>query len=77
MPPWHCSVVRATRCAALPARRTAAGHVARAALQCHGGTGYTREYPLHRLLLRIWALTAAWGTPSHHRAALAAALKLA
>jgi alkylation response protein AidB-like acyl-CoA dehydrogenase len=48
-----------------------AGRVARAALQCHGGMGYTREYPLHRWLFRIWALQAAWGTGAQHRAALA------
>ena len=55
---------------------TAAGRVARAALQCHGATGYTREYPLHRRLLRIWALHAAWGPEARHRALLAASLGL-
>jgi alkylation response protein AidB-like acyl-CoA dehydrogenase len=54
----------------------AAGAVARAALQCHGGMGYTREYPLHRWLLRIWALHAAWGPEGRHRALLAASLGL-
>jgi len=54
----------------------AAGQVARAALQCHGGMGYTREYPLHRWLLRIWALHAAWGPEGRHRALLAASLGL-
>jgi alkylation response protein AidB-like acyl-CoA dehydrogenase len=54
----------------------AAGVVARAALQCHGGMGYTREYPLHRWLLRIWALHAAWGPEGRHRALLAASLGL-
>jgi alkylation response protein AidB-like acyl-CoA dehydrogenase len=55
---------------------SAAGAVARAALQCHGGMGYTREYPLHRWLLRIWALHAAWGPEGRHRALLAASLGL-
>jgi alkylation response protein AidB-like acyl-CoA dehydrogenase len=54
----------------------AADEVARAALQCHGGMGYTREYPLHRWLLRIWALRAASGPSAAHRAVLAAALGL-
>jgi alkylation response protein AidB-like acyl-CoA dehydrogenase len=54
----------------------AANQVARAALQCHGGIGYTREYPLHRWLLRIWALHAAWGPEGRHRALLAASLGL-
>jgi alkylation response protein AidB-like acyl-CoA dehydrogenase len=54
----------------------AANRVARAALQCHGGIGYTREYPLHRWLLRIWALHAAWGPEGRHRALLAASLGL-
>jgi acyl-CoA dehydrogenase-like protein len=54
----------------------AAALVARASLQCHGAMGYTREYPLHRWLTRIWALRAAWGTPTEHRAALAAELGL-
>jgi alkylation response protein AidB-like acyl-CoA dehydrogenase len=55
----------------------AADEVAKAALQCHGGTGYTREYPLHRWLLRIWALRAAAGPVATHRGVLAAALGLA
>jgi len=54
----------------------AAAAVARAALQCHGAMGYTREYPLHRWLTRIWALRAAWGTPAAGRAVLAAQLGL-
>jgi alkylation response protein AidB-like acyl-CoA dehydrogenase len=69
--------VTADRDAAAAALRagSAADEVARATLQCHGGMGYTREYPLHRRLLRIWALRAATG-PAAQRAALATALGL-
>ncbi|MFI7589772.1 acyl-CoA dehydrogenase family protein [Spongisporangium articulatum] len=55
---------------------TAAGLAARAALQCHGAMGYTREHPLHRWLTRIWALQAAWGTGAEHREVVARALGL-
>jgi hypothetical protein len=54
----------------------AAALAAKAALQCHGGMGYTREHELHRWLLRIWALRAAWGAPGELTATLAAALGL-
>jgi hypothetical protein len=54
----------------------AAALAARAALQCHGGMGYTREHELHRWLLRIWALRAAWGAPADLVATLEAALGL-
>lgn len=54
----------------------AAALAARAALQCHGGMGYTREHELHRWLLRIWALRAAWGAPGELLTTLQAALGL-
>jgi alkylation response protein AidB-like acyl-CoA dehydrogenase len=38
--------------------------------------GYTREYPLHRRLLRIYALRAATGPERAHRAVLAQHLGL-
>jgi alkylation response protein AidB-like acyl-CoA dehydrogenase len=63
--------------AAAVLRAGSAAHlVARTALQCHGGMGYTREYPLHRRLLRIFALRAASGPDARHRAVLATALGL-
>lgn len=41
---------------------------ARAALQCHGAIGYSYEYDLHLWMKRAWALAAAWGDASWHRA---------
>jgi hypothetical protein len=38
--------------------------------------GYSREHDLHRWLLRIWALRAAWGSPAELSAELGAALGL-
>lgn len=52
----------------------AAGLVARTALQCHGGMGYTQEYDLHLWLKRTWALQASWGQPGELRALVGAAL---
>ena len=52
----------------------AAGLVARTALQCHGGMGYTQESDLHLWLKRIWALQASWGQPGELRAAVAQSL---
>jgi len=49
----------------------AASLVARKALQCHGAIGYTVEYDLHLWMKRVWALSAAWGDASHHRALVA------
>jgi len=49
----------------------AAALVARKALQCHGAIGYTVEYDLHLWMKRVWALSAAWGDASHHRALVA------
>jgi alkylation response protein AidB-like acyl-CoA dehydrogenase len=54
----------------------AAGLVARTALQCHGGMGYTQEYDLHLWLKRTWALQASWGQPGELRAAVAQSLGL-
>ncbi|RZU53696.1 hypothetical protein EV385_5629 [Krasilnikovia cinnamomea] len=52
----------------------AANRAARAALQVHGAIGYTREHGLGRWLTRVRVLTLAWGTPTEHRARVAAAL---
>jgi alkylation response protein AidB-like acyl-CoA dehydrogenase len=41
---------------------------ARAALQCHGAIGYSYEHDLHLWMKRVWALSAAWGDASWHRA---------
>jgi len=41
---------------------------ARAALQCHGAIGYSYEHDLHLWMKRVWALNAAWGDASWHRA---------
>jgi alkylation response protein AidB-like acyl-CoA dehydrogenase len=40
----------------------------RAALQCHGAIGYSYEHDLHLWMKRVWALNAAWGDASWHRA---------
>jgi len=52
----------------------AAATVARTALQCHGAIGYTIEYDLHMWMKRAWALSAAWGDSSFHRARVADAI---
>jgi alkylation response protein AidB-like acyl-CoA dehydrogenase len=44
---------------------------ARAALQCHGAIGYSFEHDLHLWMKRAWALAAAWGDASWHRARIA------
>lgn len=41
---------------------------ARAALQVHGAIGYTAEHELSRFLLKVRALSGAWGGDSWHRA---------
>lgn len=46
----------------------AAHLAARAALQCHGAIGYSYEHDLHLWMKRVWALSAAWGDASWHRA---------
>jgi alkylation response protein AidB-like acyl-CoA dehydrogenase len=40
----------------------------RSALQCHGAIGYSYEHDLHLFMKRAWALAAAWGDASWHRA---------
>lgn len=52
----------------------AAHVVGRAALQCHGGIGYTVEYDLHLFLKRAWALEVLWGDAAWHRDRVADAL---
>lgn len=52
----------------------AAALAARTALQVHGAIGYTWEVDLHIWMKRAWALEAAWGTSSWHRARVAAAV---
>jgi len=52
----------------------AAALAARTALQVHGAIGYTWEVDLHVWMKRAWALEAAWGTSSWHRARVAAAV---
>ncbi|MET9219738.1 acyl-CoA dehydrogenase [Streptomyces sp. NPDC003300] len=52
----------------------AAGKAARGCLQVHGAIGYTDEYDLSLWLRRVWALSAAWGDSTRHRAAVAADL---
>jgi len=52
----------------------AAALAARTALQVHGAIGYTWEHDLHLWMKRAWALAAAWGDPSWHRARVADAL---
>jgi alkylation response protein AidB-like acyl-CoA dehydrogenase len=54
----------------------AAGLVARTALQCHGGMGYTQEHDLHLWLKRTWALQASWGQAGELRAHVASSLGL-
>lgn len=39
----------------------------RSSLQCHGAIAYTVEYDLQLWLKRGWALSAAWGSATHHR----------
>lgn len=52
----------------------AADRAARTALQVHGAIGYTAEYDLGLWITKVRALVGAWGTPSHHRGRVAAAL---
>jgi alkylation response protein AidB-like acyl-CoA dehydrogenase len=46
----------------------AADLAGRVALQVHGAIGYTWECDLHLYLKRAWALSAAWGDATAHRA---------
>ena len=52
----------------------AAALAARTALQVHGAIGYTWEHDLHLWMKRAWALAAAWGDASWHRARVADAV---
>ncbi|GAA4545161.1 acyl-CoA dehydrogenase family protein [Pseudonocardia xishanensis] len=54
----------------------AADLVSTTAVQCHGAMGYTDEYDLQLYAKRGWALAAAWGTATEHRAAYGDALGL-
>jgi len=47
---------------------------AKTALQVHGAIGYTWEVDLHLWMKRAWALEAAWGTGSWHRARIGQAV---
>jgi alkylation response protein AidB-like acyl-CoA dehydrogenase len=49
------------------AASVAAGRLARAALQVHGGIGYTFEHDLHMWLKRTWTLSALWGNTKWHQ----------
>jgi alkylation response protein AidB-like acyl-CoA dehydrogenase len=49
----------------------AAVHVARSALQVHGGIGFTWEHDLHLFLKRAESLSRAYGDPRWHREQLA------
>jgi alkylation response protein AidB-like acyl-CoA dehydrogenase len=46
----------------------------RVSLQVHGAIGYAVEHDLHLWMKRAWALAAAWGDASHHRARVAEAI---
>jgi alkylation response protein AidB-like acyl-CoA dehydrogenase len=52
----------------------AAALASRVALQTHGAIGYTWEHDLHLWMKRGWALAAAWGDASWHRARVGAAV---
>lgn len=56
------------------AASVAAGRAARAALQVHGGIGYTFEHELHMWLKRTWTLSALWGNERWHRERVASAV---
>ena len=44
----------------------AAVNAAEAAIQVHGGMGYTFEVDLHLWMKRVWALMGEWGDRNHH-----------
>lgn len=60
--------------AAKVAAGDAASLAARVALQVHGAIGYTEEHDLGLWITRVRALVGVWGTPTHHRARIAALL---
>lgn len=49
------------------AASSAAQLAARAALQVHGGIGYTYEHDLHMWTKKVWTLSRAWGDVRWHR----------
>lgn len=53
--------------AAKVAAGKAAYQAARSSLQTHGAIGFTAEYDLSLWILKVRALTSAWGTPEWHR----------
>ncbi|MBN7541133.1 acyl-CoA dehydrogenase [Mycobacteroides abscessus] len=60
--------------AAKVAAAKAAYLAARSALQTHGAIGFTAEYNLSLWILKVRALTSAWGTSEWHRARVLEAL---
>ena len=61
--PLHASMAKALA-------SDAATAAARTALQVHGAIGYTWEHDLHLWMKPAWALAAAWGDSTAHRAAV-------
>jgi alkylation response protein AidB-like acyl-CoA dehydrogenase len=66
--------VDAAVAAAKAAASEAAVEACEAAIQVHGGIGFTWEHPLHRFYKRALGTSAWLGWPSEHRARVAAAL---
>ncbi len=60
--------------AAKVAANKAAYLAARSSLQTHGAIGFTAEYDLSLWILKVRALTSAWGTSEWHRARVLGAL---
>ncbi|NGX06213.1 acyl-CoA dehydrogenase family protein [Mycobacteroides franklinii] len=60
--------------AAKVAAGKAAYQAARSSLQTHGAIGFTAEYDLSLWILKVRALTSAWGTPEWHRGRVLEAL---
>ncbi|MGV7835633.1 acyl-CoA dehydrogenase family protein, partial [Mycobacterium kansasii] len=60
--------------AAKVAAANAAYLAARSALQTPGAIGFTAEYDLSLWILKVRALTSAWGTSEWHRARVLEAL---
>ena len=58
------------------AASTAADEMGKAALQLHGGIGFTWEHPAHLYFKRAKTCEAMFGTPGYHRDLLAARLGL-
>jgi alkylation response protein AidB-like acyl-CoA dehydrogenase len=63
---------------AVSAAKVTAGEAAvrngKAAIQVHGGMGFTWEIDVHFFLKRAWVLDTHFGTPEHHSAFLASSL---